>query len=278
MFDQKLLDDAMHVRHVTLGMLITGVVSSDTNVSQATMASQSPLGLARLLEYSESTRKHAALFRVLWGSLPNNPTVSEDLNEVFGASAKADLVYQTAERGQICIFQLSGKHVGPQTSGRNVTIATAIMQNNLRFQGLWAVDYTYLDHDQNGMVETTDLRGTNIYPERQTLLHFYMSPERLSGDEVGRLIPGSSDLLSVIHFERVYTYRGFRHFQFRFEGADLGRKYLRDSSFELFRREGNFLLSRGSLHFCVVELGTTEIGGETHWIYTGSERVEGQLK
>lgn len=265
----KLLDEAFEVAKITRGMLLSGVHGSDKTIDVRN--SDEGIPLARLLEYSHSTRKYSSALRSMLGSLRTN-AVSGNGHDLYDIGSGVDLVYKMENGGPVYYFTPNVTH--PHERYLYVdSISGSIQLRNSAGQATWMVNLYVID---GGLTSIYRIATSELYPEKNMLLNFWFSKFPMRGPDILKNLSLSATEKEYISFENAVMWKGFTLYQYLFKGdllanvATLNRRMFGEYNAQavtVLRRRANF-------RFSIVLLGTTEIGGLRHWVYTGSERVE----
>ena len=273
---------AREIRDVQLNAIDFGVIGSHHDIPS--QASKKASKLPTLLLYSGSIRNH---FQTLRGVLsePREFQIVDQVGQPWRDDVPdGDVIYRMESRNPIYYFtsHLTSPYLNSWAaaidnlrSGKPF-LCIAILQNNESHDGIWEMAYNFTDH--NDMTSDNNVSMSNLYPERQMILQFWYSPKRLSAKYLFNNFPCAKVVKEHLSLVGDKENSDFRQIVFHFDGKRYADREEHDHIWrdDLPERYAAFLHKRGDFDFSIVEIGTTTLGGQKHWIYTGSEvaRIE----
>jgi len=273
---------ARQIREIQLNAIDLGVLGSSQDIPSET--NKKAIKLPILLHYSSTIRKH---FQTLRGVLyePREFQVVDKTGQPWRNDVPdGDVIFRMEGRNPVYYFatHLTSPYLNSWaaamdslSSGRPF-LNIAILRNNSSHDGIWKMVYNFTDHKD--ATSNNNVSMSNLYPERQMALQFWYSPKQLSAKYIFDKFPCAEIVKEHLNLVGDKKVSNFRQVIFHFDGKRFADREEHDRVWrdDLPDKYAAFLRKRGNFDFSVVEIGTTTLGGQKHWIYTGSEvaRVE----
>lgn len=272
---------AKQIRDIELNAIDYGARGSEYEIPN--QLDRKATKLPTLLQYSRPVLNHLQTLRGILSSPREFQIVDSPNLSWRDENPDGDVIYRKEGPNHVYYFahHLTSPYLNSWSAGLDNLargepfLGLAILENNDKMKGLWQSSYNYSDHD-----ETSDdsISMSHLYPEREMALQFWFSPKRLSAKSLFENFPSSKNLRDHLSLVGEKMSGDFRHVILNFDGKRMADFEEREHMWrdDLTERYVDLLRKRGNFDFSVVEIGKTQLGGEKHWVYTGSDisRVE----
>lgn len=226
--------------------------------------------LNQSLGLSNQTLKQAKAFSKILSSARID-AMSNDFQDIGHVNKDVDIVFQLESVNPVYYFAANIANWHKEQTKGALFLNISIVQENKMADGNWLASYIMAGHDSTASI---NVGASELYPEKQMLLNFWFTKNQMEGPEILKILSGPKTLRKHILFAGTVLRNGIMHIDFQYDGLEHAQSEARRAYIgNLAQKHSKFLKKRGNFTFSILELGTTNIGGRQHWVYTGSEKT-----